>query len=513
MPGGCIVSDAIFFSLSAFLSAYLAIILTRRPTAARRSQPTRSGLSLLLSGGDVIDATPAGREYLDAAPDGATDEVRLRSALACAFGDTLDDAFGQSDDGRHRLISRDGLSEATIDSDGGLRRITLKSCDPLSDTDDDAHLLRAMHSELELLRANTQVAPFLAWRENAQGQVTWLNRAYLDLVVEVHGADRARQWPLPSLFPSRPEDIRRVPLDTGADAPVRWFECTAEDVGTETFFTASNVTAAVAAEDRLREFMQTLTETFGQLPIGLAIFDRRRHLVLFNPALTDLTRLPIDMLTGRPHLFSFLDALRERQMMPEPRDYQEWRNSIAELEAAAEAGSYAENWCLNDGQTYRVTGRPHPDGAIALLFEDISSEVSLTRRFRSEIDLGQAVLDGLDEAVAVFAAPGVLTMSNRAYGLLWGDRPDSMVTEVSIADATRLWSERSSPTPIWGDLRDFVQQDNQREEWIAPVALLDGRALSCRVQPLAGGATMITFDAGSPRTETITLPPTQLSAI
>jgi len=51
-----------------------------------------------------------------------------------------------------------------------------------------------------------------------------------------------------------------------------------------------------------RNFVQTLTKTFAQLSIGLAIFNRERQLVLFNPALIDLTALPADFLTGRPHL-------------------------------------------------------------------------------------------------------------------------------------------------------------------------------------------------------------------
>jgi hypothetical protein len=41
----------------------------------------------------------------------------------------------------------------------------------------------------------------------------------------------------------------------------------------------------------------------------------------------------------------------------------------------------------------RVTGRPHPNGAIAFLFEDISQEVSLTRRFRTDLDLDRGILD------------------------------------------------------------------------------------------------------------------------
>jgi PAS domain-containing protein len=119
----------------------------------------------------------------------------------------------------------------------------------------------------------------------------------------------------------------------------------------------------VRTEVSLRNFRQTLTKTFAHLPIGLAIFDRDRQLALFNPALLDLTALPADFLSSRPTLFAFLDAMRDRNMIPEPKDYRSWRRQMADLEKAAASGRYEETWILPSGQTYRVIGRPHPDGA------------------------------------------------------------------------------------------------------------------------------------------------------
>ena len=96
--------------------------------------------------------------------------------------------------------------------------------------------------------------------------------------------------------------------------------------------------AEVRAEHSLRQFIQTLTKTFADLPIGLAIFDRERQLALFNPALVDLTSLGAEFLSARPTLFSFLDRLREARMIPEPKNYNTWRQQMAELEQAAASG-------------------------------------------------------------------------------------------------------------------------------------------------------------------------------
>ena len=80
-------------------------------------------------------------------------------------------------------------------------------------------------------------------------------------------------------------------------------------------------------------------------------------------------------------------------MVPEPKDYRSWSNQMNSLEAAAASGHHVGIWSLPGGQTYRVTGRPHPDGAVAFLFEDITSEISLTRQFRADLSLGAEVLE------------------------------------------------------------------------------------------------------------------------
>src|SRR5690606_26502157 len=203
---------------------------------------------------------------------------------------------------------------------------------------------------------------------------------------------------------SSPGSARRVQVDAGGQS--RWYDCYLHEMSDQTVAIALPADATVRAERSLREFVQTLTKTFADLPIGLAIFDGQRQLQLFNPALIDLTQLGAEFLSGRPTLYAFLDRLREARMMPEPKDYRSWRQQMTALEQASAAGFHTETWSLPSGQTYRVTGRPHPDGAIAFLFEDISSEVSLTRRFRSELELGQEVLEALEEAVAVFQPSG-----------------------------------------------------------------------------------------------------------
>ena len=64
---------------------------------------------------------------------------------------------------------------------------------------------------------------------------------------------------------------------------------------------------------------------------------------------------------------------------------------------------------------------------MALLFEDISAEISLTRRLRAQIDRCYDAFFALDDAVANFASNGELVFLNAAHKELWRDEAETTV--------------------------------------------------------------------------------------
>jgi PAS domain-containing protein len=180
-------------------------------------------------------------------------------------------------------------------------------------------------------------------------------------------------------------------------------------------------------------------------------------------------------------------------MMPEPKNYRSWRSQMNDLLEAAEDGNYQETWSLPSGSVYSVSGRPHPDGAVAFLFEDITAEITLTRRFRSEMDLMQSVLDKLADAVAVFGDDGTLAFTNYAYQNLWGDNGDSGFDADSVLDVTRSWQELCTASPVFGEIREFVGMRDNRAEWSAELRMRNGASLECTICPMQNGATIIRF--------------------
>ncbi|BDW83917.1 PAS-domain containing protein [Roseicyclus marinus] len=374
----------------------------------------------------------------------------------------------------------------------------------------DVPVLRAIQAESEDLRHALDLGGAAIWTVDAEGRVIWANAAYLALVDRVAGRAGAEAvWPLPALFGAQvhprpePDNPRRCSLsvaqtEPGPEGGTLWFEVTAIERGDGLMFCAAPIDRLVAAETALRNFVQTLSKTFAHLPIGLAIFDKRRELVLFNPALVTLSTLPPQALAGRPRLVDFLDALRDRKRMPEPKDYKGWRDSIAHLEARAEQGTYEDVWALPGGQSLRVMGRPHPDGAVAFMFEDITAEVTLTQQFRGELELHRAVIDAQPGAMAVFAGDGRRVLANRAYRQLWRLPEEAEARPVFLPEAMARWQAACLPSSAasgcWGDIRRIAERKAAEPEVRARLVLRDRRCLDLSVAAIAGGAIMVRFE-------------------
>jgi PAS domain-containing protein len=491
---GTAVAAAVFGVL--LLAAFPGTAPAAAP-GAFADNPART--EFLFDGEALIDATPSARALLPHSPmRSGTPWEQLMAWLQPRFPGHAEALARLPTEGRVALTGDPQAADCLLlDAElrGGITRIRIHDgADGAGDVDPLA--ARATQEELQTLRATVAEAPLPVWRESAAGDVVWANAAYLDLATRRRGAEAPLGWPLPRLFErqamAQGAPHQRQKVETAAGE--RWFDITGVADGPGRLLYALPADAAVQAEASLRGFMQTLTKTFAHLPTGLAIFDQARRLALFNPALVDLTGLPPEMLSARPTLTAFFDALRERAMLPEPRDYRSWRRQMTELEDAASSGLYEETWSLPGGQTYRVSGRPHPNGALALMFEDISTEITETRRYRADLELGQAVIDAMDEAIAVFSAAGVLVMTNTAYTALWGHDPVATLDgEASIAAVAAHWRAGSAPTAAWDRTEDFVAAIGARDVWSDEVRLADGRLVLCRCARLAGGATLVGF--------------------
>lgn len=479
---------------SAAAAAGLAYVSRGRPTTTTTHHDAEQfGLHFLFRNLDLEHASQDAEPFLG--DRGAkTDWAALRSNLNMRFPGLPDDA---------RLLTVNSLTLKAVgdndtavvhlDRDDQMTRLTIE--DVTQPNIAATHTVKSMQTELVTLRMAAQNAPYPIWLQDPDGALIWRNGAYDELQSDTSGGDINPDRPVFNLdkTPIKVGGTVRMSIPNRRTDRLEWYSVTATRANDSTVFHAVNINAVIQAEVAQRNFVQTLAKTFAQLSIGLAIFDRNGQLALFNPALVDLTALPAEFLSARPDLLSFFDRLRDNRVMPEPKNYLSWRQEISNVIAAATHGSYQETWTLDTGHTYRVIGRPHPDGAVAFLIEDITAEVSLTRNFRAELELGQSMMDTFDDALVVFSSAGVLTFCNAAYGRMWKLDPENSFADVTIVDSIKDWQAQCNPDPAWGDMRDFVMKIGDRAPWDAQVHHITKGPLLAQISPIVSGATVIRF--------------------
>ena len=483
----------------------------RRRSLDNRQPAETNDVVFLFDGPILHDATKAAHLMIEGLPNPKPGKAEIGAFLGHRFP------------GLQKQLSHDGATfqtlpaadtpatTAKIDKIGETLRLTIH----LNDADEIAvHPLAmsAMRDELSALRHIGETSPQLIWKLGANDAVVWANAAYLSLVdqIEKPAPGLKSDWPPILLFSDLKIDAtlpsQRANVFNPSTQTQEWYDITSSPCQGGSILFANCASAIVKADEQSKVFVQTLTKTFAELSTGLAIFDRSRRLVMFNPTLIEMTQLPISFLSGQPVFRAVLDRLRDGGMLPEPKNYSTWRAEVAALEVEAENGTYSEIWTMPGGQTYRVTGRPHPNGALAFLIDDISAEITRTRTFRSEREITQGVVDALDEAIAVFSRTGALIMSNAQYDEDWSEKDPKAGSNLTAELA--FWQKTSVPNPVWTSIHTCITATTNRRPTTETIRLPDGRSVSCRVAPLVGGASLIGF-----RYDAVAQPPGEVDAV
>lgn len=491
--------QAVGLAFIGFSTALLALVVMARRLTSDRKPATQkpTNLVFLFDDGLLVDASESAKNLFDVTQAEGDDLSRLIKLLSPQFPEL--GAIMAETGPAAQMTSTDGHATLRIKQDVRFLRLELQSQgNSNSSGETNSFMLSTMNEELAMCRGIADNTPFPVWRQSSSGGVIWSNNAYQKLAKQLVPGLTSGPGTKPLFaIENMPKDSAKRPLRMELKLPQetdpKWFEFQVNDLGTDKLITAFPVDRVVQAERSLKDFVQTLTQTFAHLNVGLAVFNRSRELALFNPALTDLLALSPEFLIRRPTLFEMFDRLREKRLMPEPKNYNTWLQQMSALEAAAADGVYSETWSLVDGRTYRISGRPHPEGAVAFLFEDISAEITLKRTFKSELQISQSVLDGLPEAIAVFSPSGTRLLFNRRYEQLWLDVSGPEAELHSLDEDARLWKQKCAPTPVWSDVQDFAATMGERQNWTSEVRMRNGRSLICRFEALPGGCTQVGF--------------------
>ncbi|PZQ62299.1 MAG: two-component sensor histidine kinase [Phenylobacterium zucineum] len=347
---------------------------------------------------------------------------------------------------------------------------------------------------------HTRASP--AWIAAADGSPIWVNAAWLK-AVDAASLDEAAQ--------------RGAAFDRGADAiaseaanmgqrreALRWlsfggrrraFLISAQPLeGGGVAVWTDDLTELEEAREETKRNVEAHDETLNRLDDAVVIFDGHKRLKYNNTPFAELWGLEPAWLTERPTHGEVLDRLRQRRRLPETADYAKWK--------AAELGRYErlesepdDLWSLPDGRTLRVVRQPHPMGGLLLLFADITGELKLKAQYNALIQVQQATLDKLSDAVAVFGSDGRLRLHNESFERFWNITPLQLEAAGGFEGVVELCVPKLHDLSFWTELKGRVADPDPaaRMPITGEAQTSDDRIIEYRTRPLPDGATLIAF--------------------
>jgi signal transduction histidine kinase len=341
-----------------------------------------------------------------------------------------------------------------------------------------------------------------AWVAAADGSPVWVNAAWLRAVDAATLDEAANRG---ASFDKALDGMASEAANLGQPREtVRWatvegrrraFHVVAQPLeGGGVGVWTDDVTETEDLREGLKRMADAHDETLNHIADAVAIFSQAKRLTYNNTAFAEMWGLEPAWLVERPTHAEILDRLRQRRRLPETADYAKWKAS--ELERYEQLGSTPDDlWSLPDGRTLRVVRQPHPMGGVLLLFSDITGEIQLKAQYNAQIQVQQATLDKLSDAVAVFGSDGRLRLHNEAFEVFWNVSPQQLEQASDFEGVVDLCIPRLHDAQFWRELKGRLADPDPsvRAPMSGEVKTSDSRIVVYQSRPLPDGATLIGF--------------------
>ncbi len=159
-------------------------------------------------------------------------------------------------------------------------------------------------------------------------------------------------------------------------------------------------------------------EILRTLGTAFAVFDQNFKLAFHNSSFAELWKLDPEWLDDAPTYSSFLDAVREKRLLPEVPDYLLFK-AEEQKKFSQIIEPQKDMLHLPDGTTLRRLRAPYPMGGLIFAYEDISDKLATTSAYNALLSVQQEILENIFDAVLIFGSNGRLTSYNEAYLKLW----------------------------------------------------------------------------------------------
>jgi signal transduction histidine kinase len=351
--------------------------------------------------------------------------------------------------------------------------------------------------QVQRLSAILDSAPFPAWIAAPDGELTWVNQAYV-MVMEAPDMQSVLRSGTP-LFAAGQIDASKAnkaqsiigrgrAVTKGA---MRVYNVHERSIDGGIAGYALDVTSLEEAEKELERHIKAHASTLDKLETAIAIFGPDQHLRFFNQAYVKLWSLDENWLKQQPTDSEILDRLRSQRVLPEQANFREWKSKqLASYTTLEIREAY---WYLPDGRSLHVVCEQHPFGGVTYLYENLTKEYQLESKYNELFNVQRETLDNLSMAVALFGSDARLKLFNPAFQRLWDLPATSSSAGLHADQLSQTKSYSVEARAAWQDIRyALTALEGQRNRLDGRLAH-NGLVLSYSAVPLPDGNALLTF--------------------
>ncbi|HET7816832.1 MAG TPA: ATP-binding protein [Sphingomicrobium sp.] len=366
--------------------------------------------------------------------------------------------------------------------------------------------LRQAEAALDSLTYLIEAAPFPMWYRGPDLKLGLVNSAFVEAVegrdaadviarstelIDAPGPDSARAAaraaldggkPVTRTQPATIRGERRmlrtvdVPLPTGA---VAGFAIDIQDLED--------------ARAELARHVQSQRELADRMTAGAVQFDADRAVSSFNQPFAAMAQVDPEWLGEKPEFDRVLERMRERNRLPEVRDFPAWK---AERRAwfTSPQEVIEEDWILADGDHLRVVAQPLPDGGLRMFIEDRTEQVRLASARDTLLRVRAATFDNLFEAISVFASDGRLYLWNKRFRDVWDLDEERLSKHPRVDELVPAMAQKLVNPTAAAQIREMVRHTtSERQSANGRISMTDGRHFEFAAVPLPDGNALFTM--------------------
>ena len=200
-----------------------------------------------------------------------------------------------------------------------------------------------------------------------------------------------------------------------------------------------------------------------------------------------------EWLAEGPEFDRVLERMRERNRLPEVRDFPVWKAERREWFTSANE-VIEEDWILADGDHLRMVAQPLPDGGLRMFLEDRTEQVRLASARDTLLRVRAATFDNLFEAISVFASDGRLYLWNRRFRDVWDLEEERLTEHPRVDELVPAMARKLVNPTAAAQIREMVRHTtNERQPASGRISLTDGRHFEFAAVPLPDGNALFTM--------------------